>query len=302
MELHGFLGIDKPLGWTSHDVVARLRRIVGTRRVGHAGTLDPAATGVLVCGIGRATKFLDLVQGGSKAYVAHVVLGVNSDTADIDGRAVTGLAGESIPGVEEIERGLTSFVGDIDQVPPKYSAVKQGGEPLYKRMRRGETVDVPTRRVRVDEIQVLFYRYPDLFLWIRCGSGVYVRSLAEDIGAALDSGAYLHHLLRTEVGGFGLDRCWMLEELSGASFPRDWTAYSTATDAGISALPAVVLERSQVSPWYHGRSVNAEHRNSEHEDSFRAYTPDGTFAGLGLAQRTGAGNLRLQPRTVLASS
>jgi tRNA pseudouridine55 synthase len=289
MELHGFLNIDKPLGWTSHDVVGRLRRIVGTRKVGHAGTLDPAATGVLVAGVGRATRFLDYVQYGSKSYVAHVVLGVASETADIDGRVESSINVEhSSISREEIERLLPSFQGSIEQVPPKYSAVKQSGEPLYRKIRRGEPVDVPVRTVRVDSLSVLSWSWPDLILEIECGSGVYVRSLAQDIGDQLGTGGYLHHLIRTRVGAFSLSSALSLDTLANAGFPECWALYAASIDAGLQTEAALLLGNQEIDAWYHGRSIRASGKKSINSDvPVRALNSEGDFAGLAMVVNEG---------------
>jgi tRNA pseudouridine55 synthase len=304
MEFHGFLNVDKPLGWTSHDVVGRLRRILKTRRIGHAGTLDPAATGVLVVGVGRSTRFLDYVQSDSKEYLAHVVLGVESETADIDGR----IAGDatpvssSEPSIEQIVDSLSQFTGEIGQIPPKYSAVKQGGEPLYRRMRRGENVEVPVRSVRVDAISVLEYRYPDLVLEVECGPGVYIRSLARDIGEHFGTNAYLHHLVRTRVGAFHLTTSSSISAFTKSPFPEQWTSVAHAIDLGISSSRAAMLEGDAVTSWYHGRSINVRILAPIESQPIRAFTSHGTFAGIGTVTSVCDSEHLLRPRVVLAST
>jgi tRNA pseudouridine55 synthase len=290
MEVHGFLNVDKPLGWTSHDVVGRLRRILGMKRIGHAGTLDPAATGVLVVGVGRATRFLDYVQYGSKQYLAHVVLGVESDTADIDGRIEKqAILSSEPPTVPDIENALASLTGEIAQVPPKYSAIKQGGEPLYVKARRGERVEVPVRQVQIDAIQIISYCFPDLILQIDCGPGVYIRSLARDTGAPLGTGAYLHHLVRTRVGRFSLSDSQTLESLGHASFPSQWTSYATATDVALVRNDALFLNKETLDAWYHGRSIAGNAANRQLDDAMiRTYTANGHFAGASVVESTSA--------------
>lgn len=302
MEPHGLLPIDKPVGWTSHDVVGRVRRILGTPRVGHAGTLDPAATGVLVVGVGRATRFLDYVQAASKEYVAHVVLGIESESADIDGRLVPRRQSAFSISEAAIEDTLQQFLGDIDQIPPKYSAIKIGGEALYRRARRGEVVDVPSRRVRVDGIQVVEYSYPDLVLSIECGSGVYVRSLARDIGEALGCGAYLHRLLRTRVGSFTVAKSWSLGELDVRSFPRDWAVVASAIDAGLGTVPALRLKWEGERSWYHGRSIRVDASGPQGWEIVRAYTGNGDFAGLGSIEHSNDTSAQIRPRIVLTAN
>jgi tRNA pseudouridine55 synthase len=303
MELHGFIPIDKPIGWTSHDVVGRLRRVIGTRRIGHAGTLDPAASGVLVAGIGRATRFLDCVQGTTKEYVAHIVLGVESDSADIDGRVVEKrFDAFRFQGTGELRECLSRFVGEVDQIPPKYSAIKQGGQPLHRRVRRGELVEVPVRRVKIHVIELISYDHPDLVLSIKCGPGVYIRSLARDIGDTLGCGAYLHHLLRTRVGVFGLSDCWELDELANRSFPRDWSTIATATDLGIGETASLLVDGDQERAWYHGRSVVTARSAVGDSDLVRAYAAGGDFAGLGTLDQSETSTAWVRPRIVLAYS
>lgn len=303
MELHGFLNIDKPLGWTSHDVVGRLRRILKIRKIGHAGTLDPAATGVLVVGVGRATRFLDYVQDGSKSYAAHIVLGVSSETADIDGRVAERSQQGAVPTRDEIEAILPDFTGVIDQVPPKYSAVKQDGEPLYRRMRRGEDVEVPTRTVAVHSLKVIDFNFPDLVASIDCGSGVYVRSLARDIGERLGTVAYLHHLVRTSVGAFDLRSAMSIDEVQQLEFPESWTSAATGIDAGLAGFAAVALDERSTDSWYHGRSIHVRSDASRPTNGpVRVFAVDGSFAGIADIGDLEDADIRLQPRIVLAKN
>ncbi len=303
MELHGFVNIDKPLGWTSHDIVGRLRRILGTRKIGHAGTLDPAATGVLIAGVGRATRFLDYVQYESKSYLAHVVLGVGSESSDIDGRVLTRSEtahADNPPSRADIELILPEFIGDIDQVPPKYSAIKQDGEPIYRKMRRGEDVDVPVRQVRVDAIEVLEYSPPDLVLAVDCGSGVYIRSLARDIAEQLGNEGYLHHLVRTRVGQFDLSSTFDIHALCEMEFPQSWTSVATAIDIGIGHLPAVVVNGDDRIAWYHGRSIHVRSGSAgEMGEPVRVLAGDGSFVGLATPENSGAAGIVLRPRIVV---
>jgi tRNA pseudouridine55 synthase len=303
MELHGFLNIDKPLGWTSHDVVGRLRKILRTRKIGHAGTLDPAATGVLVVGVGRATRFLDYVQHDAKSYVAHIVLGRESETADIDGRAIPSAPDQSDvagPAREDVDSFLSAFIGEIDQVPPKYSAIKSGGVPLHRRMRRGENVDVPVRRVTIQSIELISYAYPDLVLAIDCGPGVYIRSLAIDLGERLGTGAYLHHLVRTRVGRFTLPECARITTLNPDSFPQAWSAIATATDVAIDHTSAAYLDENAVNAWYHGRSIPTSDTRSSTDSVIRAYGFEGKFAGIASAELTHESSAVIRPRIVIA--
>ena len=192
----------KPKGPTSHDIIDEIRLITGEQKVGHAGTLDPLASGVLVVGIGReATKKLNEIVQKEKEYIASVRLGVTSTTDDEEGLKHE-VEVKEIPEDKKISLSVRRFVGSINQTPPVYSAVKVGGQESYKRARRGEEVKLRSREVEIKEIEILEYRWPILKLRVVTGPGVYIRSLARDIGAALGTGGYLAELERTRVGEF----------------------------------------------------------------------------------------------------
>ncbi|MDO8582888.1 MAG: tRNA pseudouridine(55) synthase TruB [bacterium] len=206
----GMIAVWKPAGMSSHDVINRVRRASGIRTVGHAGTLDPLARGVLVIGVGRtATRGLAAEVQKEKEYVTTVRLGVTSSTDDEEGEK-TPHEVTVIPTREAVELAAQKFVGEIMQVPPIYSALKIKGKPAYAYAREGKDLVMAARPVRVVEIEVLSYDYPDIRLRAVTGAGVYVRSLARDIGAALGTGAYMADLERTRVGEFTKDRCIQL--------------------------------------------------------------------------------------------
>lgn len=198
----GVLVIDKPGGMTSHDVVDVVRKRVGTRRVGHGGTLDPDATGVLLVGLGRATRFLSYAQASPKRYRAVARFGVTTSTQDASGDVIQELP-VTVDGFD-ITRAMAGFVGDIEQLPPMVSAVKVGGERLYKKARRGEDVERAARRVRIFELELveLSHETGEATLEVLCSGGTYVRTLVHDLGAKLGCGAHLASLRRTETGGF----------------------------------------------------------------------------------------------------
>jgi tRNA pseudouridine55 synthase len=219
----GLVLVDKPAGWTSHDVVARLRRLAGTRRVGHAGTLDPMATGVLVLGVERATKLLGLLALRDKGYHATVRLGQSTVTDDAEGEVVGGASADAVDEAA-VAAGLAALTGEIDQVPSAVSAVKVAGQRAYARVRAGEDVTLPARRVTVSRLDLLALRRPgggllDLDVAVECSSGTYVRALARDLGAALGVGGHLTALRRTRVGPFTLDACRTLDELAELDDP-----------------------------------------------------------------------------------
>ena len=212
----GLVIVDKPAGMTSHDVVGRCRRLFGTRRVGHAGTLDPMATGVLVIGIERATKILGLLTGASKSYAATIRLGQATSTEDAEGELLQEVSAEHLTD-ETIATAIAGLRGDIMQVPSTVSAVKVGGQRAYRLARAGRTVELAARPVRIDRFEMLALRrgqFVDLDVAVDCSSGTYIRALARDLGDALAVGGHLTALRRTRVGRFGLDQARSLDELA----------------------------------------------------------------------------------------
>lgn len=216
--MDGLLLIDKPAGWTSHDVVAKLRGILKLRAIGHAGTLDPFATGLLVLGIGKGTKKLTALVGVDKEYAAIIRLGATSDTFDKEG-VITEFVGAGLkpaPTEPEIERALNQFRGGYEQLAPLHSAKKIGGKKLYDLARAGKaTEDMrPKKQVKIDEIAVTNYAWPNLSIRVKCGSGTYIRSLADDIGRALGVGGYCLELRRTKVGEFDVETALKMDGLT----------------------------------------------------------------------------------------
>jgi tRNA pseudouridine55 synthase len=210
----GLVVVDKPAGCTSHDVVGRLRRIYGQRRIGHAGTLDPDATGVLVVALGRATRLLRFVQDSGKTYEGVVAFGVATDTLDAAGAV---LERRALPvSREDVERAMRRFHGTIEQVPPMVSAIKIGGRKLYELAREGQEIDRPARAVRIDRFDLLDFEpgsFPRATVVVECGTGTYIRSLAADLGAALGGPAHLASLRRTRVSSFGIEEAATLEQI-----------------------------------------------------------------------------------------
>lgn len=220
--LEGIVAVYKPKGITSHDVIARIRRLTGVKRVGHAGTLDPLATGVLVIGIGReATKKLGVVVGKEKEYIATIKLGFSSTTDDEEGIKISNIKNQKsnsaqevqAPSLGEIKIALKQFVGHIKQTPPQYSAVKIKGKPAYKSARKGKKVELKEREVFIREIELLDYVYPLLKIKVTTGPGVYIRSLARDLGEKLSIGAYVSELERSRVGEFMKKDALILQDI-----------------------------------------------------------------------------------------
>jgi tRNA pseudouridine55 synthase len=217
--MDGVLVIDKPAGMTSHDVVDEIRRRLKTKKVGHGGTLDPDATGVLVLGIGRATRFLSFAQASPKRYEGVVRFGSATSTQDASGEVLATSDASRLVRAD-VEEALRSFEGDIEQVPPMVSAVKIGGEALYKKARRGEEVERQPRRVTIHHATLTGFASgdePEATLDVRCSGGTYIRTLAHDLGAQLGCGAHLRSLRRTEAGSFTLADAMQLAEVGGGS-------------------------------------------------------------------------------------
>ena len=246
--------VDKPPGLTSHDVVGRYRRIFGTRKVGHAGTLDPMATGVLVVGIERATKILGLLTATDKSYAATVRLGQTTSTEDAEGDVLQTVSAAQISDAD-IEAAVAALRGEISQTPSAVSAIKVGGKRAYQLVREGEAVELAARPVRIDRFEVLGVRrnhgFVDVDVEVDCSSGTYIRALARDVGAALKVGGHLTALRRTRVGRFGLDEARTLDAL--AENPR--LSY-TLDEACLLAFPRRDLTADEAESARHGRALN----------------------------------------------
>ncbi|OGX24617.1 MAG: tRNA pseudouridine(55) synthase TruB [Omnitrophica WOR_2 bacterium RIFCSPHIGHO2_01_FULL_48_9] len=218
--MDGIVLVNKPQGITSHDVVARVRRIFQMRRVGHAGTLDPLATGVLVILLGKATKSFNKFQSLDKAYRATLKLGVTTHTADILGKVIEE---KSCAGITQanVEAVLKRFVGDIEQTPPMVSAIKIGGKRLYKLARKGIEVERKPRAIRIDQLRLIKFTDCLVEFYVECSKGTYVRQLAEDVGRTLGCGACITQIERTKVGSFAIEQAIKLEDLN-ESHVQDW--------------------------------------------------------------------------------
>jgi tRNA pseudouridine55 synthase len=249
----GFLVVDKPAGWTSHDVVDAARRWFGTRRVGHLGTLDPQATGVLPLAIREATKLVPFVASDPKVYRGAIRLGVETDTLDGDGRVVRRHEGP-LPDEAAVRAALAAFVGEHEQVPPMYSAVKQGGVPLYRLARRGEQVERTPRKVRIDAFELLAYEPPDVTVEVQCSPGTYVRVLAAEVGEKLGCGAYLQSLCRLRSGPFELAQAVSVETLE-AEAERGEVEARLVRPAAALGLPALRLAPEDARRVLHGGAL-----------------------------------------------
>ena len=268
----GIVIVDKPSGWTSQDVVSKLRGVFHERRVGHGGTLDPMATGVLPVFVGRATRAAEFLESADKTYEAVLRLGVVTDTQDTEGQILS--HSDVQVSDEQLQSVLASFTGEIEQIPPMYSAVKIGGQKLYELARKGQTVERQPRKITVFSMELLGREGNDCRLKIHCSKGTYVRTLCHDVGTALGCGGTMAALRRTRAGSFGIEQAVSLETLIIAAQPE---AYLLPVDALFAKYPEAALtgeylrlcRNGNVLPWKQGGSF------------WRIYAPDGEFLMLG---------------------
>ncbi len=255
MKDFGLILLDKPVGPTSHHVVTRVRQGTGVRKVGHAGTLDPRASGVLVLCLGAATRLSEYISTASKRYEAVIRFGTATRTYDADGEVVrhTGAA----PTLEQIQAALPGFEGEIEQVPPPFSAIKVAGKRAYQLARAGDEVDLGPRTVTVYHMQVAEYRPPDLALIIECSAGTYIRSLAHDLGERLGTGAHLAALRRTKAGPFTLEQCLPLARFDEACAVGAWEAYVRPASEALPDFPVVQVDEAAVGKLRFGHRLPA---------------------------------------------
>lgn len=274
---HGILVIDKPAGWTSHDVVARARRLLGERQIGHAGTLDPAATGVLPLAVGDATKVVEYLSEASKTYLAEITLGVETDSYDGDGRVlrVTPIYGVTL---DDVERGLSGLRGEIDQVPPMHSALKVGGKRLYELARRGEEIERKPRRITISELSLVDWQPPVATVLIDCSKGTYVRSIARDLGESLGVGAFLSNLVRLRTGPFHLEEAWTLGELAEVDLEAEWQTIAVHPDSVMQDRSVLLLDDLTSQSWLNGGMVPDV---GDETRPVRIYSGDGDWLGVG---------------------
>jgi len=272
----GVLVVDKPVGLTSHDVVQIIRRGTGIRRAGHTGTLDPRASGVLVVLIGPAVRLSEYVSASDKRYQATIRLGSSTNTYDSEG-SITST--EMIANLDEdrFEEMLQEFVGEIEQVPPPYSAVKVKGKKAYDRARQGEDVEIEPRRINVYSLDLLEWAPPEVVIDVFCSSGTYVRSLAHDLGQALGVGAHLIGLRRTKSGRFTLRDAISLRRLREAFDVGDWYQFLIPAAEALSDWPMIELDAEEVEKVRHGHRIPAE---PDSPDWARAVTEQGDLVAL----------------------
>ena len=272
--MNGILLIDKPSGWTSSDVVAKLRGILHERRIGHSGTLDPMATGLLVVFVGRATRAVEFAESQGKRYLAGLRLGLATDTQDITGRPIGG-SPRSVSN-QELEKALDAFRGEIRQIPPMYSAIKVKGQKLYEIARRGGEIERKPRSVTISELKVLGREGDDFFLDISCSKGTYVRTLCHDIGASLGCGGCMSSLRRTRAGEFSIEQAHSLSEVQDAADRGMANSLLLPLDTLFSAYPALTVPEQGERAIRVGRSFH----QSAPDGGYRVYGPAGDFLAL----------------------
>jgi tRNA pseudouridine55 synthase len=302
--MHGVLVVAKPAGPTSHDVVALVRRLAATRRIGHGGTLDPFASGVLPLFLGGATRLVEYHLADDKAYRATICFGATSTTDDLDGE-LTPVAGPA-PTREAVVDALAAFVGPQLQQPPVYSAIQVGGRRAYAMARAGEAVDLPARSVEIKALDLVEWdgadpNRPIAIVDVRCSAGTYVRALARDIGARLGCGAYLGALIRTASGPFTLDNAHSLDQLraaAGQSGPDGVRALLLPGDAGLDALPAVALTDPEIADALQGRFVRPAGglRGAPEGEPLRLLDGTGLIVGMGRRDGTRIAPTKMLPR------
>jgi tRNA pseudouridine55 synthase len=273
--INGFVVIDKPAGITSHDVVSRVRRILGTRKVGHTGTLDPFATGVLPVAVNDGTKAIPFLDEGVKRYEAVMQLGVATDTLDMTGRVIRKADWLAVT-QEKVEAVLKQFTGHLRQIPPMYSAIKQDGQPLYKLARQGQVVERTAREIDIHSLELLSFAPPFVSFRVACSRGTYVRTLADDMGKLLGCGGALKELRRIASGPFDISASVSLERLEEAARLGELEILSVSPYAALSHMPDIPLNDSGLVLVRHGRSPDW------HDTDVPAATPcdDGTLVRL----------------------
>ena len=273
--MDGFINVLKPTGLSSHDVIDIVRRIFKQKRVGHAGTLDPAAAGILPVALGRAARLVEYMEGADKSYRAEIAFGYATDTGDVYGDVIESVPHPVLPSDEDLRAVLARFVGEIAQRPPAYSAIKVGGQRAYDLARQGAEVEIEARTVTIHRLELVHTdaERRRILVDVDCAKGTYIRSLCTDIGAALGLPATMHFLLRTRVGGFVLADSHTLEELA-----EEGESTVCAPDTALD-LPCYELDPQRVKAFYSGLSTS-ERRLPLAEGFYRVYA-EGVFLGIG---------------------
>lgn len=277
MALNGIILVDKPSDWTSHDVVGKLRGILHERRIGHSGTLDPMATGLLVVFVGRATRAVEFAEADSKEYIAGLRLGISTDTQDITGNTLK--SSNSLPSKAELEQALSAFKGEISQIPPMYSAIKVGGRKLYELARRGESVERKPRKVTIEKLEIVGENDGDYILDVVCSKGTYIRTLCNDIGDTLGCGGCMSSLRRVKAGAFSIEKAHTIDEIQAAADNGGLDEIIIPVDRLFSAYPELTVRDTAEKKLRNGNVIKLAAPNG----TYRVYTETGGFLLLGEA-------------------
>ncbi|MFD0698337.1 tRNA pseudouridine(55) synthase TruB [Paenibacillus sp. GCM10027628] len=287
MTLEGVLPVWKPEGYTSHDVVAKVRRILGVKRIGHTGTLDPQVTGVLPLCIGRATRMVEYIQELPKQYEAVLSIGLSTDTEDMTGTVLEEVRDVSLT-EDQIRTALATFIGEIEQVPPMFSAVKVDGKRLYELAREGKEVERKSRKVTIHSIEILGMnlqvQHPEIHFRVTCSKGTYIRTLCVDIGKSLGYPAVMKSLVRTSTGSLRRDQCLTFEQIQQFKEDGSLQAHLIPMDQAIMHIPSIRLTSTESVHALQGKKIamNSERVAGADASSsiFRAYSPDERFLGI----------------------
>ena len=296
--ISGALVVDKPVGMTSHDVVQAIRNGTGLRRAGHTGTLDPRASGVLIILVGPAVRLSEYVSASDKRYQAIIRLGGTTETFDAEGKVTLSQTKDPMTVTEtEFEEALKTFVGEIEQTPPPYSAVKVQGRKAYEMARKGEEVELEPRKIMVHHLEVLEWTPPEVVIDVHCSSGTYVRSLANDLGEKLGCGAYLVGLRRTKSGRFTLRDATPLRKLQEAFNAGNWYQYLIPAAEALGDWPAIELSPDEVEGVRHGHRVKAKEADTVNE-KVRGISTQGELVSLMELTIQADGTKEWQPKKV----
>ncbi|MEB3311181.1 MAG: tRNA pseudouridine(55) synthase TruB [Snowella sp.] len=293
----GFLNLNKPPDWTSHDCVAKVRRLLKIRKVGHAGTLDPLATGVLPIAIGKATRLIAYLPS-HKAYRAKIRFGIQTTTDDLAGEVLQQISASHLT-LAQVQAYFPQFLGKILQIPPMYSAIQRDGKRLYELARQGKVVDVPSRQVEIFKLEVLGWEpgeFPELDIEIHCGEGTYIRAIARDLGDLLGVGGTLAGLIRTKSGGMSLENSLTIEEL--LQNIEDQTLSLISPQTAIADLPAITLDPDTAKRWCQGQKIFLTESVHDLQQRLRVEQEGGALLGIGEVAEREEG-LRLIQKVVL---
>ncbi|SMC65215.1 tRNA pseudouridine(55) synthase TruB [Sporomusa malonica] len=287
----GIINVLKPPGMTSHDVVAFIRRLYSIKRVGHAGTLDPAAAGILPVFIGNATRLVEYLTDADKSYRAELTFGLETDTGDDTGQIINRRSYNK-PSASQIKEVLTSFIGATEQIPPMYSAIKVGGKKLYELARAGQTVERKPRKIMIDNIALVTEYETGIVFDVTCSKGTYIRTLCADIGYKLNCLAVMSFLVRTRVGSFSLEQSLTLEEI----LANKEQAVQSA-DSVLTHVPAIVLSEQESQAVKNGRTICCEKSGA---DLVKIYDYQNNFIGIGREIYQAEGHATLTPVKILS--